>query len=65
MDYAQALFMKHALKKMPSDELSRRTFLSSLFDPDDKARAEQIGDKFRSIKDSKIRRELLDRLNSA
>jgi hypothetical protein len=54
-----------SLKKMPSDELSRRTFLSSLFDPDDKARAEQIGDKFRSIKDSKIRRELLDRLNSA
>lgn len=52
------------LKKMPSDELSRRTFLSSLFDPDDKVRAEQVGEKFRSIKDQKIRRELLEILNS-
>lgn len=51
-----------SLKKMPFDEPSRRAFLSSLFDPDDKARAEQAGEKFRSIKDQKIRRELLDSL---
>jgi hypothetical protein len=53
-----------SLKKMPSDELSRRAFLSSLFDPDDKVRAEQVGEKFRSIKDQRVRRELLDSLNS-
>ena len=53
-----------SLKKMPSDEPLRRAFLSSLFDPDDKAIAEQVGEMFRSIKDQKTKWDLLDSLNS-
>jgi hypothetical protein len=53
-----------SLKIMPPDEPSRRAFLAALFDPDDKARAEQVGEKFRAIKNQDVRRELLDSLKS-
>lgn len=53
-----------SLKIMPPDEPSRCAFLAALFDPDDKARAEQVGEKFRAIKNQDVRRELLDSLKS-
>jgi hypothetical protein len=51
-----------SLRKIPADEPSRRVFLASLYDPDDKVRADEVGKKFKSIKDRKTRRELLDSL---
>jgi hypothetical protein len=51
-----------ALKRIPPDEASRRSHLSSLYDPDDDVRANRVGDEFRAIKNHVKRRELLDNL---
>lgn len=48
-----------ALKNVPPDEVSRRSYLASLYDPDDEARAARIGDEFRGIRDPNVKQELL------
>jgi hypothetical protein len=52
-----------SLKKVPSDEPSRRAFLASLYDPDDSVRAERVSEEFRAIKDRNVRRGLLSTLD--
>jgi hypothetical protein len=37
-----------SLKRVPSDEPSRRAFLASLYDPDDSVRAERVSEEFRA-----------------
>lgn len=52
-----------AVKKVPPDEVRRKHYLASLFDIDDEARAAQIGDQFRRIKDRSVKQNVLGRLH--
>jgi hypothetical protein len=48
-----------ALKKVPPDEALRRSYLASLYDLDDEARAGRIDDEFSGIKDTNVKQKLL------
>jgi len=48
-----------AVKEIPPDDASRRSFLAELYEPDDRARAEEIAMSFRAISDRSVRRGLL------
>jgi hypothetical protein len=48
-----------ALGKVPTNETARASYLASLYEPDDNARAEQVQENFKAIKDQKTRENLL------
>ena len=51
-----------ALRAVPPDETTRRSYLKAIYDIDDDARAEKILDDFRAIRDSGVRTNLLSDL---
>jgi hypothetical protein len=51
-----------ALKTVPSDEVSRRSCLNSLYNIDDETRASRVSEEFRGIKDTNVRQRLLKTL---
>jgi hypothetical protein len=54
-----------ALRKVPSEESSREAYLASLYEPDDIARAEQIEENFKAIKDPEARKSLIAALGGS
>jgi len=54
-----------ALRKVPSDEASRRSYLASLYDPDDEVRAGRVEEEVSAIKNQNVREKLLNNLNVA
>ncbi len=53
-----------AVRMVPPDEEQRRSYLISLYDIDDRVRADRVREEFRTIKDQVLRRQLLDDLRS-
>jgi len=54
-----------ALRKVPAEENSRQSYLASLYETDDNARAEQIEENFKAIKDPNARKSLLAVLSTS
>jgi hypothetical protein len=54
-----------AVKKVPPDDVSRRAYLSGLYELDDAARADEVVRNFNAIKDDSVRESLIDTLTSA
>lgn len=54
-----------ALGKIPANETARASYLASLYEPDDNARAEQVKENFNAIKDQKARENLIDVLRES
>lgn len=52
-----------ALKVVPSDEPSRRSYLSSLYELSDQERAEKLVQDFQAIKTAEVKQDLLGKLN--
>jgi hypothetical protein len=50
---------------VPSEESSREAYLASLYEPDDIARAEQIEENFKAIKDPEARKSLIAALGGS
>lgn len=48
-----------AIRKIPAEESARKAYLTSLYEPDDNARAEEINENFKAIKDPTIREALV------
>ena len=54
-----------ALRKVPPEENSHQSYLASLYEADDNARAEQIEENFKAIKDPNARKSLLAVLSTS
>jgi hypothetical protein len=52
------------LKEIPAEDSSRRSFLSGLYDPNDKERAEELIKNYKAIGDNSVRRDLVVSLNN-
>ena len=51
------------LRQLPGEEQVRRSYLESIWDVDDEAKAEKLTEDFKAIKDTTVRRKLLQNLN--
>jgi hypothetical protein len=54
-----------ALGKVPAEETPRKSYLASLYEPDDNARAKEIKENFKAIKDPEARKSLLAALRES
>lgn len=57
--------MVQALRTVPNDDDTRRSYLSSIYKPSDQERADQLQQEFRAIKDSRIKQDLINSLRVA